>query len=115
MWYGAFPDCSPLAEDSAAKFKRSQLNVCTVYVYGVRCTLSPLCPKLVQDWPVISVSTVGAQSLARAQSIARRHNTYVIMQKNLNFENFCLERLRRRNLQGGSLKKECIFAFKIVK
>jgi hypothetical protein len=27
----AFPDCGPLAEDSAAKLKRSQLNVCTVY------------------------------------------------------------------------------------
>ncbi len=26
-------------------------------VYCVRCTLSPLCLKLVQDWPVISVST----------------------------------------------------------
>jgi hypothetical protein len=29
----------PLAEDSAAKLKRSQLNVCIVYVYCVRCTL----------------------------------------------------------------------------
>jgi hypothetical protein len=37
----AFPDCGPLAEDSAAKLKRSQLNVCTVYVYCVRCTLFP--------------------------------------------------------------------------
>ncbi len=27
----AFPDFGPLAEDSAAKLKRSQLNVCTVY------------------------------------------------------------------------------------
>jgi hypothetical protein len=30
-WYGAFPDCEPLAEDSATKLKRSQLNVSTVY------------------------------------------------------------------------------------
>jgi hypothetical protein len=30
-WYGAFPDCGLLAEDSAAKLKRGQLNVCTVY------------------------------------------------------------------------------------
>jgi hypothetical protein len=30
-WYGAFPDCGTLTEDSAAKLKRSQLNVCTVY------------------------------------------------------------------------------------
>jgi hypothetical protein len=29
VWYGAFPDSGPLAEDSAAKLKRSQLNVCT--------------------------------------------------------------------------------------
>jgi hypothetical protein len=31
LLYGAFPDCGPLAEDSAAKLKKSQLNVCTVY------------------------------------------------------------------------------------
>ncbi len=35
------PDCGLLAEDSAAKLKRSQLNVCTVYAYCVQCTLSP--------------------------------------------------------------------------
>ena len=29
--HGAFPDRGPLAEDSAAKLKKSQLNVCTVY------------------------------------------------------------------------------------
>ncbi len=40
--YGAFPDWGPLAEDSAAKLKRSQLSVCTVCVYCVRCTLFPL-------------------------------------------------------------------------
>ncbi len=34
-WNGAFPDSGPLAEDSATKLKRSQLNVCTMYVYGV--------------------------------------------------------------------------------
>jgi len=31
-WYRAFPDWGPLAEDSAAKLKRSQLNVSTLYV-----------------------------------------------------------------------------------
>jgi hypothetical protein len=51
---------------------------------------------------------VGAQSIARAQSIAHRHTTYVIIAKKFNFENFCLERLRRRNLQGGSLKKKSV-------
>jgi hypothetical protein len=49
-----------------------------------------------------------------AQSIARRHTTYVIMPKNLNFENFCLERLRRRNLQGGSLKKSVFLPLKLL-
>ncbi len=29
--YGAFPDCGPLAADSATKLERVQLNVCTVY------------------------------------------------------------------------------------
>ncbi len=56
-----------------------------------------------------SLHTVGAQSIARAQSIAPRHSTYVIMPKNLNFENFCLERLRRRSLQADSLKKTVYF------
>jgi hypothetical protein len=51
--HGAFPDRGPLAEDSAAKLKKSQLNVCTVY--GV--LFSPLWLKLMQDWPVIYVST----------------------------------------------------------
>ncbi len=30
-WYGAFPNWGPLAEDSATKLKRGQLNVCTVF------------------------------------------------------------------------------------
>jgi hypothetical protein len=30
-WYGAFPDCGPLAEDSATKLKGCQLKVCFVY------------------------------------------------------------------------------------
>jgi hypothetical protein len=33
-WYGAFPDWGPLAEDSATKLKRVQLNVCIVF-YGM--------------------------------------------------------------------------------
>jgi hypothetical protein len=42
----AFPDWGPLAEDSASKLKKSQLNVCTVYVYCVRCTLFPPVAKI---------------------------------------------------------------------
>ncbi len=33
-WYGAFPDFGPLAEDSATKLKKAQLNVCTVCGIG---------------------------------------------------------------------------------
>ena len=54
-------------------------------------------------------STVGAQSIAHEQSIARWHTTYVIMQKNLHFKNFFFERLRRSNLKGGSSKKRVHF------
>ncbi len=32
----AFPECGPLDEDSAAKLKSGQLNVCAVYIL---CTL----------------------------------------------------------------------------
>jgi hypothetical protein len=40
--WGAFPDLwATVAEDSATKLKRAQLNVCTVYVYRVWCTLLP--------------------------------------------------------------------------
>jgi hypothetical protein len=31
-WYGAFPECGPLSENSAAKLNSGQLNVCTVYL-----------------------------------------------------------------------------------
>jgi hypothetical protein len=47
----------PLAEDSAAKLKRSQLNNWTVYVSCVLCTLSLLWLKSEPGWPAISVST----------------------------------------------------------
>ncbi len=35
----SFPECGPLAEDSAAKLKNGQLNVCGI-VY-VQCTFPP--------------------------------------------------------------------------
>jgi hypothetical protein len=57
-WKGVvwgFPYWGPLAEDCAAKLKRSQLNVCTVYVYCV--LFSPLWLKSEPGWPAISVST----------------------------------------------------------
>ncbi len=52
---------------------------------------------------ILRRNTVGAQS------IARRHSTYVITPKKPKFEKFCLERLRRRSLQGGSLKETVYF------
>jgi hypothetical protein len=36
--YVSFPECGPLAEDSAGKLKSGKLNVFTVYV---QCTLFP--------------------------------------------------------------------------
>ncbi len=51
--YGTFADCGPLAEGSAAKLKKSRLIVCTVY----DVLFSPLWLKLVQVWPIISVSS----------------------------------------------------------
>jgi hypothetical protein len=51
---------------------------------------------------------------AHAQSIARRHTTYVIMQKNLHFQNF-FGKIKKEEFARRILKKKCIFAFKIVK
>jgi hypothetical protein len=59
-WYGAFPDCGPQAEDSAAKLKRSQLIVCTLH--RCTCTVSvysfpPAAKFFLPDWPAVSVSS----------------------------------------------------------
>jgi hypothetical protein len=55
---GLFPHSGPLAEDSAAKLTRSQLNVCTFYCVP---TSPPPAPppaaEIVPDWPAISVSS----------------------------------------------------------
>jgi hypothetical protein len=58
--------------------------------------------------------TVGAQSIAHVQSIARRHTTYVIMQKKTTFREFFLESLRRSNLKGGSSKKGAFSPLKLL-
>ncbi len=50
----AFPDWGPLADDSATKLKRGELNVRNVY--GVLFSL--LWRKYVPGWPAISVSKV---------------------------------------------------------
>ncbi len=71
-WYGAFPDWGPLAEDSAAKLKSSQLNVCTVYAYCVQCTLFPpvaeICARLAGNFcQYMARVTSGAKSLVWVQ------------------------------------------------
>ncbi len=45
-----------------------------------------------------------------AQSIARRHSTYVIIPKRPKFRKKILEKLRRRSLQADSLKKNSVFS-----
>jgi hypothetical protein len=55
-WYGAFPDCGPLAKDSAAKLKRSVRVLCTMYSSTpppARARLAEMVP----DWLAISVSS----------------------------------------------------------
>ncbi len=58
----------------------------------------------------VIVHTVGAQS------IARRHSTYVIIPKRPKFRKKFLERLKKEEFERRFFKKkQCIFAFKIVK
>ncbi len=61
-------------------------------------------------------STVGAQSIACAQSIARRPSTYVIMAKKCKFRKFLFGNIKKEEFARRFLKKkQCNFAFKIVK
>ena len=61
-------------------------------------------------------TTVGAQSIARAQSIAPRHSTYVIMPKKPKFRKFLFGKIKKEEFARRFFKKkQCIFAFKIVK
>jgi hypothetical protein len=60
--------------------------------------------------------TVGAQSIARAQSIAPRHSTYVIMPKKPKFRKFLFGKTKKEEFARRFFKKkQCIFALKIVK
>ncbi len=72
---GLFLIWGPLAEDSAAKLKRSQLNVCTVYIYCVRCTLFPpvaeTCASLAGNLcEYLTTVTSGANSLVWVTAIS---------------------------------------------
>jgi hypothetical protein len=56
---GAYPECGPLAEDSASKLKRAQLIVCTRYCVGyVQCSLPtpPLAAESCADWDWLAIS-----------------------------------------------------------
>jgi len=53
--------------------------------------------------------TVGAQSLARAQSIARRHTTYVIMPKIPKFREFLFGKIKKEEFARRIFKKKSVF------
>ncbi len=54
--------------------------------------------------------TVGAQSLARAQSIARRHSTYVIMPKKHKFRKFLFGKIKKEEFARRFFKKNSVFS-----
>jgi hypothetical protein len=65
-WYGAFPDWGLLAEDSAAKLNRSQLNVCTVYgvLFYPPPPVAEICARLAGNLcQYLTTVTSGANSL----------------------------------------------------
>jgi hypothetical protein len=55
------------------------------------------------------VDTVGAQSIACAQSIARRHTTYVIIAKKLKFGDLFLGYIKKEEFERRIFKKKSVF------
>ncbi len=53
-----------------------------------------------------NICTVGAQSIAHAQSIARRHTTYVIMQKKITFREFFFGKLKKEQFERRIFQKK---------
>jgi len=53
--------------------------------------------------------TVGAQSIARAQSIAPRHTTYVIIAKKLQFREFLFGKIKKEEFARRIFKKKSVF------
>jgi hypothetical protein len=53
--------------------------------------------------------TVGAQSIARAQSIAPRHTTYVINAKKLKFREFLFGKIKKEEFARSIFKKKSVF------
>ncbi len=52
---------------------------------------------------------MGAQSIAHAQSIARRHTTYVIVQKKPTFQEFFFGKIKKEEFARGILRKKSVF------
>ncbi len=52
---------------------------------------------------------MGAQSIACAQSIARRHSTYVIMAKKCKFRKFLFENIKKEEFARRFFKKKSVF------
>ena len=57
-----------------------------------------------------SAITVGAQSIARAQSIAPRHSTYVIMPKKPKFRKFLFGKIKKDEFARRFFKKNSVFS-----
>jgi hypothetical protein len=55
-------------------------------------------------------TTVGAQSIARAQSISRRHSTYVLMAKKRKFRKFLFGNIKKDEFARRFLKKNSVFS-----
>jgi hypothetical protein len=55
------------------------------------------------------ISTVGTQSIARAQSIARRHTTYVIIAKKLKFGDLLFGKIKKEEFARRIFKKKSVF------
>ena len=60
--------------------------------------------------PILFFITVGAQSIARAQSIAPRHSTYVIMPKKPKFRKFLFGKIKKEEFARRFFKKNSVFS-----
>ncbi len=61
------------------------------------------------SFTILKLNTVGAQSIARAQSIAPRHTTYVIIAKKLQFREFLFEKIKKEEFARRIFKKKSVF------
>ncbi len=99
--------------------ERSLATVVKYYIMVIKCTtianhLSSFCltyhfmSHYHSSWPTVpttTVLTVGAQSIACAQSIARRPSTYVIMGKKCKFRKFLFGNIKKEEFARRFFKK----------